>query len=230
MHTTEEGDRGRGASTGARGTAHPSARGAVATETMQRRRRDAFHRLAVTLGARLDHLAGDEGWVLVGGTPEWAKHAADELPRHLDGRVLVSPTLDHDAHDDAIAAEARHAATELRAVHGRKLVDQLLERAGGHGRAAAGSAAVQRALRARAVDLLLVTPDLVNRRPDDAEELVRAALAQGADVEVLSVDASPRLDGDAEGVGARLRFAIEEEGPGSDGTRPTTPERLARTG
>jgi hypothetical protein len=220
MHTTEEEERGRGASSGAKGTAHPSARGAVATEAVQRRRRDAFHRLATTLATRLVHLAGDDGWVAIGGTPEWAKHAADALPRQLDGRVHVSPTLDHGAQDDVIAAEARHAATVLRAAHGRALADQLLERAGGHGRAAAGVAAVQRALRARAVDLLIVTPDLINRHPDDAEGLVRAALAQGADVEVLSVDAAAHLDGDAEGIGARLRFSLDgtEPAPASPGS------------
>jgi hypothetical protein len=228
MHTTEEEERGRGASSGARGTAHPSARGAVATEAVQRRRRDAFHRLATSLATRLVHLAGDDGWVLIGGTPEWAKHAADALPRQLDGRVHVSPTLDHDAHEDAIAAESRHAATELRAANGRKLADYLLERAGGHGRAAAGIAAVQRALRARAVDLLVVTPELVNRHADDAEDLVRATLAQGGDVEVLSADAALHLDADAEGIGARLRFPIDEAEPAP--TRSGSGAGMAVTG
>ncbi|HEX6058837.1 MAG TPA: hypothetical protein VFZ11_07435 [Gemmatimonadaceae bacterium] len=222
MHATEEDGRGGKASSHVpRGSAYPAARGAVGTESADRRRRDAFHRMAVALGQRIAHLAGDDGWVLVGGTPEWSKHARDALPRPLEGRVLVSSTLDHDASEDAIAREARHAATELRAAHGQRLVDRLLERAGGHGRAAAGIPAVQRALHARAVDLLLVTPEVVNRHPEDAEELVRAALAQGADVEVLSEKAAEKLNEVAEGVGARLRFPIEE-------TMPSEPPEDAR--
>ena len=213
MHTSEEDGRGGKSPHVPRGSAYPAARGAVGTESADRRRRDAFHKMATALGQRLAHLAGDDGWVLVGGTPEWSKHAADALPRPLEGRVLVSSTLDHDASDDAIGREARHAATELRAAHGQHLVERLLDHAGGHGKAAAGFPAVQRALNARAVDLLLVTPDLVNRHQEEAEDLVRAALAQGADVEVLSERAAEKLDAVAEGVGARLRFPIDESLP-----------------
>lgn len=214
MHASEDDGRTeKGAGHARRGSAYPAARGAVGTEAAERHRRDAFHRMAVTLGARLAHLAGDDGWVLIGGTTAWSKHAADALPRPLEGRVLVSSTLDHDASEDAIGREARHAATELRAAHGQRLVDRLLDRAGGHGKAAAGFPAVQRALNARAVDLLLVTPDLVNRHSEEAEDLVRAALAQGADVEVLSERAAEKLDEVAEGVGARLRFPIDESLP-----------------
>ena len=221
MDTGEEEGAERSAAHARRGSAYPAARSAVGTEAADHRRRDAFHRMAVTLGAKLAQLAGDDGWVLIGGATTWSKHAADALPRPLEGRVLVSSTLDHDASEDEIGREARRAATELRAAHGQRLVDQLLERAGGHGRAAAGVPAVQRALRASAVDLLLVTPGLVNRHPVAAENFVRAALAQGADVEVLSERAAERLDQHAEGVGARLRFAIDE------GTSAESPEEEA---
>jgi hypothetical protein len=213
MRTSEEDGRSGKSPHVPRGSAYPAARGAVGTESADRRRRDAFHKMATALGQRLAHLAGDDGWVLIGGTPEWSKHASDALPRPLEGRVLVSSTLDHDASEDAIAREARHAATELRVAHGQHLVERLLDRAGGHGKAAAGFPAVQRALNARAVDLLLVTPGLVNRRQEEAEDLVRAALAQGADVEVLPERAAEKLDEIAEGVGARLRFPIDESLP-----------------
>ena len=70
--------------------------------------------------------------------------------------------------------------------------------------------AVQRALRAQAVDVLLLSPEYVRAHERDAEELVRAALASGADVEVPSGSAAERLDEAATGIAARLRFAIEE--------------------
>jgi peptide subunit release factor 1 (eRF1) len=167
----------------------------------------AFQRLAPTLGARIAELAGDDAWVLIGGTPEWARIAGAALPRQLEGRVLVSTTLDHDAPGMEIASAAKHAASELRAAQGGALVDRLMERAGAHGRAAAGMPAVQRALEAQAVDLLLVSPDFVRDRDCAAEEAVRAAIAQGADVEVLSGDAGAQLGRAAEGIAARLRFA-----------------------
>lgn len=192
-----------------RASATPVARGAVGTDEAQRRRHGAFQRLAASLGARLEQLAGDGGWVLVGGTPEWAHLAAAALPRRLDGRTLVSATLRHDAPTDEISRAAKRAATELRGAEGTLLVDQLVERAGGHGRAAAGVPAVQRALRAQAVDVLLLSPEFLRAHERDAEELVRSALATGADVEVPSGSAAERLDATADGIAARLRFVLE---------------------
>jgi hypothetical protein len=192
-----------------RATSTPAARGAVGTDESRRRRRSAFQRLAASLGERIAQVAGETGWVLIGGTPEWARLAGAALPRHLAGRTLVSATLRHDAPEDEIRRAAKHAATELRGAEGGLLVDQLVEHAGGHGRAAAGMPAVQRALRAHAVDVLLLSPEFLRAQEREAEELVRAALATGADVEVPSGSAAERLDRAASGIAARLRFAIE---------------------
>jgi hypothetical protein len=46
------------------------------------------------------------------------------------------------------------------------------------------------------------------RAPDDAENFVRDALAQSAAVAIVAGDASAELDESADGVAARLRFAI----------------------
>ena len=64
------------------------------------------------------------------------------------------------------------------------------------------------ALKAGAVDTLLVARPLIENNPDDAESLVRLALAQGADVEEIGNDVGVRLWQDAEGVAARLRFKL----------------------
>ena len=122
---------------------------------------------------------------------------------------MVSTTLDQDATTAEIIEAAQHAATALRAAHGQALLDSLLEGAGASDRAASGVPAVQRALRARAVDLLLLSPTFVRDEADAAEDAVRTALEQGAEVEVLSGGAAERLDQTANGVGARLRFALE---------------------
>jgi hypothetical protein len=60
------------------------------------------------------------------------------------------------------------------------------------------------------VDVLLVSPALIAEHERDAEDAVRAAIAQGADVEVPSGEAAAELDGAAAGIAARLRFPIDE--------------------
>lgn len=209
MHVPAEAEPGTSkvASPGPRGSAYPAARGAVATEAAHRRRLAAFQRLAPALGARIAELAGDDGWVLIGGTQEWARIASAALPKQFEGRVLVAGSLDHDAHENDIAQAAKRAASELRAAQGGALVDRLVDRAGPHGRAAAGVPAVQRALQAQAVDLLLVSPDFVRDHEGEAEDAIRAAIAQGADVEVLSGNAAEHLGRAGAGIAARLRFA-----------------------
>lgn len=195
------------------GPSHPGPRGSLDTEALQRRKVAAFHRLALALGARLTELSGDDGWILIGGTPEWARHAGDAVPAGYTGRVMVSPTLDHNAHGPVIAQAAKHAASELRAAQGHELVERILERSGAGGRGAKGVPAVQRAIHAGAVDLLVVSPHFLNSSELDVEEIIRAALTRGGDIEVLSGSAATELDERSEGVAARLRFAIDPRIP-----------------
>jgi len=192
-----------------RGSAYPAARGALDTEHAARRQRAEFQHLATTLAHRLGELAGHDGWILLGGTPMWARLAADALPAELAHRALVSPELDHGDSADAIIRLAKDAATTLRAAQSSAMLNRLLERAGAGGRASAGVPATQRALHARAVDQLLLSPTFVSEQATLAEDVVRAALAQSADVEVLSGDAATQLDDAAGGITARLRFALD---------------------
>lgn len=193
---------------GRRGKAFPAPRSATGTERASRRKEAAFESLAAELAARLTGLAGEDGWILIGGTREWARLAGEALPTHLTARATVSTALDQDATAVEITEAAQHAATALRAAHGQELLNALLENAGTPGRAATGVPAVQRALRGRAVDLLVLSPTFVRGEADEAEDAVRSALLHGAEVEVLSGDAAERLDQTANGVGARLRFAM----------------------
>lgn len=128
---------------------------------------------------------------------------------------MVSSTLDHNAHEKEIAETAKHAASELRSAQGHDLVERILERSCDGGRGASGVPTVQRALQAGAVDLLVVSPHFLNRADIDVEELVRAALARGADIEVLSGSAATELDERSDGVAARLRFPITERAAAS---------------
>lgn len=200
------------------GPSHPGPRGSLDTESLQRRKEKNFVRMATTLASRAVELAGDDGWILIGGTPEWARHAGDAIPASHASRVMVSTTLDHNAHDNDIAETAKHAASELRSRRGHELVERILERSGDGGRGASGVPRVQRALQAGAVDLLVLSPHFLNRTDIDVEELVRAALARGADIEVLSGSAATELDERSDGVAARLRFPIDSRATASAST------------
>ena len=192
------------------GASAPAPRGATGSDAASRRQDAAFDRLVATLRQRLTQLGSGESWVLIGGTPEWARLAGDAVLHQLAGRILISATLDHDATDSEIIAAAKRAATELRAAQGVTLVDQLIEHAGAHARATVGVPATQRALRAHAVDLLLVTPKFISAHEREAEDFVRASMAAGGDVEVPSGGAAEHLDRAAGGIAARLRFTIDD--------------------
>jgi hypothetical protein len=194
---------------GRRGQAIGAPRSVTGTERADRRELAAFEGLAAALATRLAELAGDEGWILIGGIREWARHAGDVLPARLADRTKVSDTLTNDATIAEITEAAQRAATTLRAAHGQELLTSLLDDAGVPGRAARGMPAIQRALGAHAVDLLVLSPEFVKSEDELAEDAVRAALLQGAGVEVLSGDAVERLDETAGGIAAKLRFALE---------------------
>jgi len=206
------------------GPSHPGPRGTLDTEALRKRKAANFHRLATTLASRLVELAGDDGWILIGGTREWARHAGETIPASHASRTMVSSALDHNAHEKEIAEAAKHAASELRSTHGHELVERILERACDGGRGASGVPTVQRALQSGAVDLLVLSPHFLNRTDIDVEELVRAALARGADIEVLSGSAATELDERSEGVAARLRFPIDSRatvGAAESGEQPS---------
>lgn len=201
---------GRPTAPSMRGGSAAAPRGTTGSDATSRRRRASFDRLVVLLGERLDQLGDNDSWILIGGTREWATIAGEALTRQFVGRMLVSTALGHDASETEIASGAKHAASELRATRGLMLVDQLVEQGGAHARAAVGVPATQRALREHAVDLLLVTPRFIGTHEREVEDFVRATIATGADVEVPSGEAAEHLDRAANGIAARLRFAIDD--------------------
>lgn len=189
------------------GRAYPAPRSAVTTEIAQRRQVAEFQRLTAALAARLTLLAGHDGWILLGGAQEWSRPVHEALPRRVHDRALVSGELSHAASTEGIVRAAKRAARELRGRRGREMVSRIVGRAGP--RALAGVPALLRALHMKAVDLLLVSPRFLELEGDRAERLLHAALVQGAEVEVLSGDSGTLLDRVADGVAARLRFAID---------------------
>ena len=190
------------------GRGYPAPRGALKTEVAHERQLAQSHRLATALAARLTLLAGPDGCIVVSGPPQQTRCVFASLPRQLQRRTVVSSELDRTATYEAIVRRAKHAAREWRSRRGRLLISRIFIHSGR--RSAAGLPALQRALYLKAVELLLVSPRFLHLERARAERLVLAALVQGAAVEVLSGDAGTLLDSVADGVGARLRFSINE--------------------
>jgi hypothetical protein len=196
--------RGVGGEHGGRG--HPAPRGALETEVAHERQLGRSQHLATAVAARLARLAGLDGCIVVSGRPQLTRFVFDALPRQLQQRVVVSSELDRTATHDAIVRRALQAAREWRSRRGRLLVSRIFIHSGQ--RSVAGLPALHRALYLKAVDLLLMSPRFLHLERVRAEQLLHAAVMQGADVEVLSGDAGTLLDSVADGVGARLRFPI----------------------
>ena len=182
-------------------------RSAVGTEQAQELRRAAFRRMSSTLATRLMEVAGKNGWMMIGGSSDWARLAGEALPASVRDRLEVVTTLNHESSDSDILAVVERVATELRARGDVARVRTLVEDAGALGRASAGVPSTQAALHAMAVELLVLSPRFVDTQPALAEEMVRAALLQGAGVAIASgqaVDALERPGTD--GVVARLHY------------------------
>ena len=207
------------------GRGYPAPRSALSTELARRRQVGAFQRFAAQLAGRLTLLAGSDAFVLIAGTGEWTRLAAAALPRRLRTRLVVSTDIDPRASPTAIGRAAKRAARALRSRRGRELISNVLARI--EYRAVASLPAVQRALHVKAVDLLLVSTRFLHAEGARAEKVLHAALRQRARIEVLSGDAGLFLDQVADGVAARLRFAMDAPPPSTIQQEVTPPSPQA---
>jgi hypothetical protein len=185
---------------------HPGTRGRTGTEAAANAAAAGRKRLMHELGELMAEQAGSDGWVLIGGTPKAAMEGYAALPRSLDGRAVLSHGLGITASAHQIATAAAATGSALRRARDEELVGAVLERCGGHGKAVAGVLATREAMRAGAVHEVLLTSAFIDRQPDEAEDVVRAAMAQRARVALVSGNGATLLDTKAEGVGALLRF------------------------
>jgi hypothetical protein len=159
------------------------------------------HRLIAALLAE----AGEAGGVALGGAARAVMGLRKELEEKLAGRIVEIPELTVGASEAEIAAAAAEAASELTRSRQARLWETCTQTAE---RGSAGWNRTYRALAAGAVDTLLIARNLIESSPDDAERLVRMALAQGAEVEELGDELGARLWAESDGVAARLRFRM----------------------
>jgi peptide subunit release factor 1 (eRF1) len=153
----------------------------------------------------LEEMAGDDGGVVLGGTGKAISAVRKDLEAKLGSRIVEAPELAFDSAPAELLAGVGPAASTLTKMRQSRLLEACAD-AGD--RASRGWNQTYRALAAGAVDTLLVARGLIETSPDDAERLVRLALAQGADIEELGEELGDQLMAEAEGVAARLRFRL----------------------
>jgi hypothetical protein len=186
----------------------PGARGQTGVDAARRVLDEELARMVRAAAERLVREAGDDGWIVIGGAPKAAAMAARALPTSFATRVAVSSALPVRASAAAIHEEAAQQASTLRRAQALRRIETVAEEWGADERGTMGFDATLRALGERSVEELLVSTRFLVEHADDAERVVRAALGQGALIEVASGEAAERLDQRAEGIAARLRFAL----------------------
>ncbi len=200
-HSVDEADVGMSK----RASATSGRRGGTRTDYTQFMLDEATKRLGRLVVDEVLRRAGDSGGVILGGMPRAIAAVRRELEEELAGRVAEAPELSFHSSDADLAIAAAASASELtgaRQAHLLEACTQVPEKG------STGWNRTYRALAAGAVDTLLVARGLIESSPDDAERLVRLALAQGAEVEEVGDELGVRLMAEADGVAARFRFRM----------------------
>lgn len=187
-------------------------RGKTGTDAAQRLLEVGSRRMRAHLVERLTEIAGDEGFVVVGGTPEAVSSVAGGLPGSLEARILERPSLHLEMSEAEVREAAEAAASTLSRQHQSQLLGEVVDLARSDGKGCLGREETEKALLERRVDTLLIARSFREQNPDFADHCVGAAFEQQAEVEELSAEEAQRLQVEGEGIGARLRFTIRSEG------------------
>lgn len=187
---------------------HNGTRGGTASEAIERRLRAARERLYGEALVPALAMMATEGWLVIGGPPRAVAAARALVSDAASDRVVVLDGLAADAPPHEIAVAATRALEARLAQQDVLLVRELLEAAAARGRAAVGLIATKAMLdRADVADLVL-SEHFVSGHPIDADDLLHRAFHQGARVREVHGRAAEVMDESAEGVMARLRYAV----------------------
>lgn len=155
---------------------------------------------------RIGDLAGSNGLVVVGGTRETGKRLLHALPDHLRERATEVGSLHLEMTPAQLKEQAEAVASELTQRLQAELVERTLDRARSGGKGVLGDEDTAAALLERRVDTLVLSRAFLNESRDRADHMVGTAFEQRADVEEVSGPGAERLDEEAGGVGALLRW------------------------
>jgi hypothetical protein len=196
-------------------------RGLTRTDYAQRALDEESKRLKKQSVESILARAGVLGGVVVGGTAKPVAAVKADLEKKV--AVVEVTELSFNSSLAQLTEATAKAASELTRARQRRLYDACAE-SPQHG--SLGWDRTRSALESGAVDTLLIARGVMESSPDEAEQIVRMALAQGADVEEVGEEVGERLVRDSEGVAARLRFNVSS-GPDepSSASRPPRAQR-----
>ena len=205
-----------------RATRFSGVRGVTSTDNAQRLLEVSTDRMVKHLMGVLGEALGNHGFLVLGGPSEMVAKASSALPKALHSRMASAPSSLHLEMKEAEIREALdRVASQMTQAYQEQLLDQVVDAARGGGKACLGREETERALREMRVDTLLLSRNLIRADGDFADSCVGAALAQDAAVEELSDEGAERLDREGEGMGARLRFQVRQNGDGKGGAQHT---------
>jgi hypothetical protein len=187
---------------------HHGTTGETLTERTQRRRRAKRDRFQTSVRRLVESTVGDTGVLVIGGSNEAAHALVGTLSAPLARRTTLATELRFETGSAHAAMQAR---TALHCLADRNLghwFDVLREERLGAGRSASGPPDVERALVQGDVAQLVLSRTFARRHARGAHTFALRAIAEGAEVYVASLDAAARLDEQASGIAAELRFAL----------------------
>lgn len=205
VRTTLHAESGDESGASRNGKSHPGTRGGVGRDAAERERRAARGRMLHELAQHV-HALAPLAPVFVGGTPQLVGEAVSAIQGEGVTRVIEALALGARARVNEIARAVREGMAQLRRDADYALVEEVLRRFAADELGAAGAAACGRALDERSVQMLVLSETLVTAQPEVAEIFVRSAIAQDADIRVVTGD-SARLLEESGGAGVLLRFS-----------------------
>jgi hypothetical protein len=198
---------------------HPGVRGETAHDAAQRAHEAGTARMLRETEALIARHGTLDTSFIVGGSPRVASRLRQTIIRSAPERVLHLDSLDIDVSEAEIIAAARSGASLLRDAVDRRHISAIVAAHGEQDAASLGPASTRQSLEQHAVRDLYITSRFLQDNMAEAEELVRAALDQGATVEHVSREAAERLDAHG-GLAARLRYRVRGGGVESEALAP----------
>jgi hypothetical protein len=190
---------------------HPGTRGTPGTDAADRQAVAAFkkHRLAIQERLRSHDRNGEP--IIFGGASEAVAQIAPTIEANASDRFIVSDALAMTLSDAEMRSAVTTAMNQLRETRQRNLISALLSGDRHPELNVLDRKALDEALTVRNVDTLVLSRRWINGNPDDAEKLVKAAIAQNAAIEIADGEAGDELDHGCAGVAAKLRFSVREK-------------------
>jgi hypothetical protein len=186
-------------------------RGETATDQAHRILEVESERMWKTLVRTVVRYAEPDGLIVLGGTPETTVQLAELVPDSAKTRVLERSSLHLGLTLPELRDAAEQSAHELTERIQEGLVAEVVDRARSSGRAVLGRDATEKALEGMRVDTLVLSRAFRAGAPDFADHCVGTALLQNARMEEVSGIGGDRLDQEAGGIGARLRYRLQGE-------------------